>query len=70
MSIMNCLNLIALNSMGEAIIEEAMSTGKKSKQQRQRQYHIQTQVAMKNFPENQDTLQKPNYYVWKFNEQK
>ena len=33
-----------------------MSPGKRSEQQRQRQYHKLPQVVVNNFPENQDTL--------------
>ena len=42
---------------GESLIpEKAMSPGKRSEQQRQRQYHKLPQVVVNNFPENQDTL--------------
>ena len=37
-----------------------MSPGKRSEQQRQRQYHKLPQVVVNNFPENQDTFKKPN----------
>ena len=52
------------------ILEEAMVPGKKSEQQRQRQYHKRPQVVVNNFPENQDTLKKPKVIFRKFNEQK
>ena len=39
------------------ILEEAMSTGKKSEKQRQRQYR-RPQVVVNNFPENKDTFKK------------
>ena len=42
------------------ILEEAMSTGKKSEQQRQRQYHKRPRVVVSNFPENQYLFKKPN----------
>ena len=57
---MNCLNLMALNSMESLILEEAMSPGKKGEQQRQTQYHKRPQVVVKIFPENQDAFKKPN----------
>ena len=42
------------------ILEEAMTSGEKIEQQRQRQYHKRPQVVVNNFPENQDTFKKPN----------
>ena len=38
------------------VLEEAVSPGKKSEQQRQRQYHKRPQVVVNNSPENQDTF--------------
>ena len=40
------------------ILEVSMSTGKKSEQQHQRQYHKRPQIVGNNFPENEDTFKK------------
>ena len=55
------LKLNGIEFPGKSLIpEKAMSPGKRSEQQRQRQYHKLPQVVVNNFPENQDTFKKPN----------
>ena len=53
------LKLIDIEFHGKSLIlEEAKSTGKKSGQQRPRQYHKRPQVAVNSFLKNQDTFKK------------
>ena len=55
------LKLNGIEFPGKSLIpEKVMSPGKRSEQQRQRQYHKLPQVVVNNFPENQDTFKKPN----------
>ena len=43
-----------------SVLEKAMSPGKKSEKQLQRQYHKRPQVIVNNSSENQDTFKKPD----------